>query len=136
MCKTEGRLRRLPEIECLFPRTVQEALSMLEKHNGSARVISGGTDIINKLKRRDLTARYIIDLKAIADLNFIRNDPQGLRIGAVTTLNDILESPLVWKLYPIITDALSVLASPQIRNTASMVEICVMPFPPLTPRPP
>jgi len=121
MCKKQGRLRRLPEIECLFPSTVQEALSMLEKHNGSARVISGGTDIINKLKRRDLTAHYIIDLKAIAGLNFIRNDPEGLRIGAVTTLNDILESPLVCELYPIVTDALSVLASPQIRNTATMV---------------
>ena len=39
MCKTVGRLQRLPEIECLFPRTVDEALSMLEKHNGSARIL-------------------------------------------------------------------------------------------------
>jgi carbon-monoxide dehydrogenase medium subunit len=121
MCKKQGRLRRLPEIECLFPKTVQEALSMLGKHNGSARVISGGTDVINKLKRRDLTAKYIIDLKTIADLNFIRNDIEGLRIGAVTTMSDILDSPFVSELYPIITDALSVLACLQIRNTASMV---------------
>ncbi len=121
MCKTVGRLRRLPEIECLFPRTVEEALSMLEKHNGSARVIAGGTDVIIKLKRRSVTEKYIIDLKAIAALNFIEKDSQGLRIGAVTNLSDILESPLVRELYPILTDALSVLASPQIRNTATMV---------------
>ena len=68
-----------------------------------------------------MTEKYIIDLKTIADLNFIQRDTQGLRIGAVTNLSDILESPLVRQLYPILTDALSVLASPQIRNTATMV---------------
>lgn len=121
MCRKEGALRRLPEIDCLFPKTVQEVLSMLEKHNGSTRVMSGGTDIIIKLKRRLLSARRIIDLRGIADLDFIRQDPRGLRIGAVTTMSSVLESPVVCGDYPIITDALSVLASPQIRNVASMV---------------
>ncbi|MGO9121415.1 MAG: FAD binding domain-containing protein [Desulfomonilaceae bacterium] len=121
MCQRMGTLRRLPEIECLFPRTVHEALSMLESRNESARLIAGGTDIINKLKRRNIIAKYIVDLKGIADLNFIQNDAQGLRIGAVTTLSDILESQLVRERYPILTDAVSVMASPQIRNTASMV---------------
>jgi len=121
MCKKQGRLRRLPEIECLFPKSVKEALSMLAKHNGSARMISGGTDVIIKLKRRDLAAKYIIDLKTIDDLNFIRNDLHELRIGAVTNMTDVLESPLVCNKFPIIKDALSALASPQIRNTASIV---------------
>jgi carbon-monoxide dehydrogenase medium subunit len=121
MCKTVGKLRRLPDIECLFPKTVEEALSMLEKHNGSSRVIAGGTDVLIKLKRRNISAKYIIDLKGIGGLNFIENDGLGLRIGAVTVLSDILDSPIVCESYPILTDALSVLASPQIRNTASMV---------------
>ena len=121
MCRSIGRLRRLPEIECLFPKTIQQALSMLESHNEFSRVIAGGTDIINKLKRRTETAKYIVDLKGIADLDFIEKDSQGLRIGAVTTLSDILESPLVCELYPIIRDAASVMASPQIRNTATIV---------------
>jgi len=121
MCNRVGTLRRLPEIECLFPRTVHEALSMLESRNESARLIAGGTDIINKLKRRYIRAKYIVDLKGIEALNFIENDAGGLRIGAVTTLSDILESQLVRERYPILTDAVSVMASPQIRNTASMV---------------
>jgi carbon-monoxide dehydrogenase medium subunit len=120
MCKRMGRLRRLPELECLFPKTVKEALSLLEKHSESARVIAGGTDLINKMKRRDVTAKYLIDLKGIAALNFIENDSQGLRIGATTTLSEILESSAVRELYPILTDAVSVMASPQIRNTASI----------------
>jgi carbon-monoxide dehydrogenase medium subunit len=121
MCKTVGKLRRLPEIECLFPTTLEEAQSMMAKHNGSSRVIAGGTDVLIKLKRRNITSKYIIDLKGIAALDFIEKDRQGLRIGAVTTLTDILESPLVRESYPILTDALTVLASPQIRNSASMV---------------
>ncbi len=94
MCKTVGKLRRLPDIECLFPKTVEEALSMLEKHNGSSRVIAGGTDVLIKLKRRNINAKYIIDLKGIDGLNFIENDGLGLRIGAVTALSDILDSPI------------------------------------------
>lgn len=121
MDERTGRLRRLPEIECLIPRTMDEALSMLDGHKGSARVLAGGTDIINKLKRRNVIAKYIVDVKGIGDLNFIENDPEGLRIGAVTTLRDILESPFVRERYPILTDAVSVMASTQIRNMATMV---------------
>lgn len=121
MCKSIGRLRRLPEIECLFPKTVRQALSMLESHQEDSRAIAGGTDIINKLKRRFVSTRYLVDLKAIPDLDFVVEDSQGLRIGAVASLSDILDSPLVRRHYPIIIDAVSVMASPQIRNTATMV---------------
>ena len=121
MGKTLGRLRRLPEIECLFPKTLSEALSLLRKHKGAAKAVAGGTDLLPKMKRRELAPKYLIDLKGIANLNFIKYEKQkGLRIGAGTTLNEILESPLVNKYYPILIKAVSQMASSQIRNIATI----------------
>ncbi len=118
------RLRRLPEFQCLFPETIEEALSFLDLYNGSCRIIAGGTDLLNKMKRRRITPRHLVDLKRIPDLDFIGNNAEGkpgLTIGATATLNQIYESPMVRELNPILMDAVSVMASPQIRNTASMV---------------
>lgn len=121
MAKALGRLRRLPEIELLFPKTLGEAFSLLEKHNGAVRAIAGGTDLVPKMKRRMLTPKYLIDLKGIADLNFVQYDKKkGLRIGAVTTLNEIRESPVVKKNYPILAETVSQMASMQIRTIATM----------------
>ena len=116
-----GKLRRLPEITCLFPKTVEEALRLIDVHAESARVMAGGTYLLNKMKRRYVVAKYLIDLKEIADLNFIAYDgEEGLRVGAVTTLSRIVESPVVRELYPILADAAALIGSPQIRNIASM----------------
>ena len=122
MSKTLGRLRRLPEIECLFPKTLREAVSLLKKHKGSAKVIAGGTDLLPKMKRREIAPKYLIDLKEITGLNYIKYEKEkGLRIGAATTLNEILESSLISKHYPILTKAVSQMASIQVRNMGTMV---------------
>ncbi len=121
MGKTLGRLRRLPEIECFFPKTLSEAFSLLKKHNGAVRAIAGGTDLLPKMKRREVAPKYLIDLKGIRDLNFIKYDKEkGLRIGAATTLSEILESSAVSKCYPVLTEAVSQMASTQIRNVATI----------------
>jgi len=121
MGKTLGRLRRLPEIECFFPKTVQEALSLLKKYNGKARVFAGGTDLLPKMKRREVVPQYLIALNGIRDLNFIKYEKgKGLRIGAATTLSEILESPIIQKYFPILTETVAQMASMQVRNVGTM----------------
>jgi CO/xanthine dehydrogenase FAD-binding subunit len=123
VCKpmNSNRLRRLPEFECLRPQTVQEALSLLEQHQGSVKAIAGGTDLLSKMKRRAVVPRYLVDLKGIPTLDFIEwEDDVGLKIGATATLASILESEVVNRLYPILTETMAVMASPQIRNAATL----------------
>jgi CO/xanthine dehydrogenase FAD-binding subunit len=121
MDKAIGRLRRLPEITCLFPKTLNEALSLLKKHKGEARAFAGGTDLLNKMKRREVVPKHLIDLKRVPDLNFIKYDKEiGLRIGAATTLTEILESRTAREHCPILVEAVSQMASPQIRNTGTI----------------
>lgn len=121
MGKTRGRLRRLPEVDCLFPKTIREALSLLKKYHDKAKVIAGGTDLLPKMKHRQITPRYLIDLNGIPILRFIKYEKEkGLRIGAGTTLNEILESLLVNRYCPILIKAVSQMASSQIRNNATI----------------
>ncbi len=121
MSKRVGRLRRLPEIEVLFPKTLSEALSFLKKYSGAAKAIAGGTDLIPKMKRRELAPKYLIDLKGVADLNFINYDAEnGLRIGSLTTLNEIRDSSAVKEHCPILVETVSQMASVQVRNMATM----------------
>ena len=121
MGKTLGRLRRLPQIECFFPKTLQEVLSLLKKYDGKARVFAGGTDLLPKMKRREVVPKYLIALNGIRDLNFIKYEKdKGLRIGAATTLSEILESPIIQKHYPILTETISQMASIQVRNVGTI----------------
>ena len=121
MAKTLGRLRRLPEIEYFFPKTLKEVLSLLKKYNRQARVFAGGTDLLPKMKRREVVPKYLIDLSGIPNLKFIKYEKdKGLRIGAATTLSEILESSLVKRRYPILTEAISQMASTQIRNIGTI----------------
>jgi len=121
MGKALGRLRRLPEIECFFPKTMGEALSLLKRYNGKARVFTGGTDLLPKMKRREVVPRYLIGLNGIPDLTFIKYEKEkGLRIGTATTLNEILESSIVHRRYPILLEAVSQMASTQVRNVGTI----------------
>jgi len=121
MSKTLGRLRRLPEIEYFIPKTLSEAFFLLKKHKGTARTIAGGTDLLPKMKRREVAPKYLIDLRGIQDLNFIKYDREkGLRIGAATTLSEIIDSSAVSKNYPVLTEAISQMASTQVRNVATI----------------
>lgn len=126
MAKTLGRLRRLPKIECFFPKTVQEVLSLLKKYNRKARVFAGGTDLLTKMKRREVVPQYLIALNGIRDLHFIKyQKDKGLRIGAATTLSEVLESQMVQKYYPILTETIAQMASAQVRNVGTIAgNIC------------
>jgi CO/xanthine dehydrogenase FAD-binding subunit len=118
--------RRLPRFEYLMPKTVNEALNMLTDHKSLAKIIAGGTDLIPKLKHRDITApKYIVDIKGITSLNFIKPQNEDLRIGALATIADIEASPIVKQKFPILWQAVSSMASVQIRNRGTLAgNIC------------
>lgn len=106
--------------EYLEPRDLTEACVLLSKHKGRARLIAGGTDLLVAMKQRQITPAYIINIKAIPDLDYVYYDSDGLRIGALATLNDIESSPVVRERFPILADAAHQMATPAIRNMATI----------------
>ncbi len=119
--------RRLPRFKYLAPTSLDEALSILGGDHGKARLLEGGTDLIPQVKRREIAPpEYVVDMKKIPGLDAIDYDEQaGLRIGALVTIAAIEQSSDVRKHVPILSQAASLMASPQVRNRGTFVgNIC------------
>jgi 4-hydroxybenzoyl-CoA reductase subunit beta len=110
----------LPDFQVLRPRTVAEAVQLLERHAGEVQVIAGGTDLIPSLRQRLFTPNYVLDISGISELRGIRPDREGLVIGALTSLNAIEHSDVIRRDYPVLAAAAATVASPLLRNMGTL----------------
>jgi CO/xanthine dehydrogenase FAD-binding subunit len=111
----------LPRFEYLRPNTIKEACALLSRHKGNVKVIAGGTDLLPKMKARVAAPQYVLGLKGIADLDYIKHDKaHGLRIGALATLKSVQASPLVRHRFSALTQAIDTMASPQVRSLGTV----------------
>lgn len=114
--------RRLPRFDYIAPETMNEALSLLKEHKEKAKVVAGGTDVVPKLKRRQITLpEYLVDLKKIPDLDYIVYDENdGLCIGPLTTLSTLEKSSLIREKFPVLFQAVVSVGSIQVRNRGTL----------------
>jgi CO/xanthine dehydrogenase FAD-binding subunit len=87
------------------PSSLAEALSLLTRYAGEARVLAGGQSLIPMMNFRLATPSAIIDLNRIADLDYIRQDIDIVRIGAMTRQRKIEFSGLIAETLPLLRDA-------------------------------
>ena len=114
-------LLTLPDFDYFSCATVQEACSLLESHQGKAQVLAGGTDVLVKMKHRKVTPQCLINIKKVAGLDYIQYDAaEGLRIGALTTMQAIRNSSLIMKKFSSLGQAAGILGTPHIRNIATL----------------
>jgi len=111
---------RLPKFEYLSPTTVQEACSLLVQHGDKAKLLAGGTDVLNQMKERVIKPEYVIGMRAINDLDYIKEDSDGIKIGALTTLASLLKSSLIKKKLPCLAEVPGKMATVQIRNMGTV----------------
>jgi CO/xanthine dehydrogenase FAD-binding subunit len=112
---------RLPHFEYLQPRTLEEACSLLAAHPEEISPLAGGTDLLVKMKQRRIVPRYVVNLKGIAGMDFITYDEkEGLRIGALATIQSIKNSVTVKRHCNILAQAAAAESSVQIRNVATL----------------
>ncbi len=113
--------------EYLRPKSVQEAISLLHEHDGKAKVIAGGTDLVvdmrsgltNQTPR--LRPQYVVDLESIPELDYIECDEKrGLRIGSLAKVRTVENSSVLHQYYPVISQAAGQLGSVAIRNVATI----------------
>lgn len=100
------------------PRSLQQALAILQKTR--ALPIAGGTDIIPRMKSVYSKAEALLDLSKVEELNFIREQEKYVDIGACTTFTQILNSPVLQKEAPALTQASAQIGSVQTRNRGTL----------------
>lgn len=103
-------------------RSIGEAVRLLAKYNGRAKVNAGGTDLLGVMRDR-ITVDYpeaVINLKRIEGLDQIKPDSKGIRIGALAKLADVANSPDVKEEYRLLAESAYSVASPHVRNVATV----------------
>ena len=105
--------------------SVAQAISLLAKHQDKAAILAGGSDLLGMMKDgiegpKLKMPQHVIDIKGIKELNSIKETKGGLKIGAATTLSDILYASLIASKYPLLSQAASEVAVPQIRNVGTL----------------
>jgi len=102
--------------------TVDEAVSILRQHDGRAKIIAGGTDLLGQIKNRvhPVMPEVLVNIKTIANLEYIKEDEEGLKIGALTKLRDIASNPIIKRKYTALAQAARAVASPHIRGMGTI----------------
>jgi xanthine dehydrogenase YagS FAD-binding subunit len=110
----------MPAFELLQPGSVADAQKILERQGGDAWILAGGMDSFDWLKDRIKRPKVVVDLSGIAELKGIRATGDGIEIGAMTTLTDIVSHTVVKQEYGLLAQAAELIASPQIRNQGTI----------------
>jgi xanthine dehydrogenase YagS FAD-binding subunit len=106
--------------ELLQPTSAADAQKLLEQHGADAWVMAGGMDSFDWLKDRIKKPKVVVDLSGIEELKGIRATIDGVEIGAMTTLTDVVKNPVIREKYSLLSEGAELAASPQIRNQGTI----------------
>lgn len=118
----EVQLRGTRVSRHLVATTIDEAVEMLAAEGPRARVVAGGTDLLLEMERRQRPdVDTLIDVTGIPGLAGIEVEGDRIRLGALTTHNQVVASDVAWKRLTPLAQACHEVASPQLRNQATVV---------------
>lgn len=108
------------------PQTIQHAYSLLEEYGSEARLLSGGTDLVVRIKTGRFSPQVVIDLKSVPELNGgVIESGREIHVGALTTMAALHTNSLVMLHFPALAEAAASVGSVQIRNRATIAgNIC------------
>lgn len=112
---------RPAKFEYFDPHTIGEALNLLKNYGEEAEVLAGGLSLVPTMKLRLATPKYVIDITKIPTLSYvIENNDGGLSIGALTTYQTLIASPVVQRKCPILPEIANGLGGSQVRNRGTL----------------
>src|SRR3984885_11488873 len=110
----------MPAFELYQPSSVADAQKLLAQHGPDAWVLAGGLDSLDWLKDRIRKPKAVVDLSGIEELRGVRATAEGIEIGAMTTLTEVVNHPIIKQKYDLLAQAAELVASPQIRNQGTI----------------
>ena len=108
------------DFEYEAPATLAEAVALMGRHNGKARPLAGGTDLIDQVRIGRLEPDVVIDVKRIPELNRLECSAQGLRIGAAVPCYKIYNNPAIHEQYSALAESCRIIGGVQIQSRASV----------------
>jgi carbon-monoxide dehydrogenase medium subunit len=103
------------EFEYHAPKSIPDALGLLAQLGAEAKLLAGGHSLLPMMKMRFAQPAHLIDLGRIPDLRGIREEGATLRIGAMTTENELIWSKLLQDKCPLLVEGAKLISDPQVR---------------------
>jgi xanthine dehydrogenase YagS FAD-binding subunit len=110
----------MPAFALLQPNSIADAQKLLAEQRNDAWVLAGGMDSFDWLKDRIKKPKVVVDLSGIAELRGVRTAADGIEIGAMTTLTEVVQHPVIQQKYKLLAESAELVASPQIRNQGTI----------------
>jgi xanthine dehydrogenase YagS FAD-binding subunit len=118
----------MESFEYANPTTVKDAVALLGANWNDAAVLAGGTDLVNLMKDHLQSPKRLVNIKNIKELSGISKTAQGLRIGALVTMDELAKNATVKAGYKALADAAAGITSPQIRHMGTVAgDLCQRP---------
>jgi len=111
---------KLSEIEVVSARNLKDALSVLHDRSGRIKLIAGSTDAIIELREASLQTKQLLDISSMRELRYIRREGSVVRVGALSTYSDMIESPMLNSSCRMLVEASRTIGSLQIQNRATI----------------
>jgi aerobic carbon-monoxide dehydrogenase medium subunit len=106
--------------EYVVPSSLGEAVNLLQKHAGRAKILAGGHSLIPMMKLRLATPEFLIDIGRLPELAYIKEESGKIRIGALTTHYAIESSGVIRKHLAALADAAACIGDVQVRNKGTI----------------
>src|SRR5260370_12949478 len=110
----------MPSFELFQPTQLRDAFALLDRYGKDSWKMAGGYDSLSWFKERAKKPNAVIDLSGIAEMKGIRETADGIEIVALTTLSEIERHPVIRAKFRLLADAATTVASPHIRNAATI----------------
>src|SRR5205823_13028569 len=111
---------RLPEFNYIQPHSLKQATKALAELGADAMLVAGGTDVYPKMKRGQFTPRHLISLRALRELKGIRQNQEGLWIGAGESLTTVSNHRLIAKHFPALAHAAESVSTPLVGSVGTV----------------
>jgi len=108
------------DFEYHSPTSLDQVFGLLDQHGDDSRIMAGGTALVIQMKQRLSQPGHVIGLKKVGSLNSIESDSEGVKIGALCTQHQIVTSSDIGKNLPLLADTFRKVATPRIRNMATI----------------
>lgn len=102
------------------PQNLKELVAFIAKANGQLALLAGGTDLFSLLKDDALNPEIVVDLSSLKELVGLKQEKGSLKIGALTTINELASNPLIQKNLQGLKQAAQSVGSPQLRNMGTV----------------
>lgn len=102
------------------PEDLPDLLQYLDTHQSGVHLIANGSDLINRIQRRQVNPKVLIDLSGLSELNYVRKDGNVIKIGALTTVSDLVASPIIDSRHEVFREVAAKFGGPSITNVATV----------------